>query len=270
MIASHSFSESELRKWASFSGDWNPIHFDIELARKNGLNSTVVHGMLAMLQAKRMACEIIDDSGNIEINFSLRKPIPLQREMIYEVNEYEKHANLSIKESDSGEVYYISSIKESRKVLLLDDRATIYRELPDAVLNEKRLEFSEKYPDIPLDWIFLDALIFAIYVDGNGGSSLAKDTRDFLGSDAYEKEFVVYQISHKVTVAQKLIGKARPQLSGLAYSTKGVDLVRMTDAVYGSVEFYVLEGGDVVLKVEMGLMVKFRETTEPAVEMSTV
>ncbi len=268
MIVSHSFTENELRDWASFSGDWNPIHFDHELAKKNGLESTVVHGMLAMLQAKKMACDIIDDGGDIEINFSLRKPIPLQREMVYEVNEFEQHATLSVKEGDSEEAYYISSIKKSRKPLTLDDRATTYRELPKDFVNKKRLEFSENYPDIPFDWIFLDALIFAIYVEGNGGTSLAKDTQDFLGSEVNEKEFVVYQVSHKVTIARKLVGNVRRELSGLGYSRKGVDLVRMTDSVYGSVDFYLLEDDEVVMKIEMGLLVKFLETGKPVVDMS--
>ncbi|MCG7539012.1 MaoC/PaaZ C-terminal domain-containing protein [Pseudoalteromonas sp. OF7H-1] len=267
MSVSHSFTENELRDWATFSGDWNPIHFDHELARKNGLDSTVVHGMLAMLQAKKMACDIIDDS-NIEINFSLRKPIPLQQEMIYELNKLEKHTNLSIKKGDSGETFYISSIKESSKPLVMDDKATIHRDLPSDFVNEKRLEFSENYPDIPFDWIFLDALIFAIYVEGNGGTSLAKDTQEFLGSEVYEKEFAVYQISHKVTIARKLVGKTRQELSGLSYATKGVDLVRMTDSVYGSVDFCVLEDDEAVMKIGMGLMVKFLEKSKLVVDMS--
>ncbi|MCG9771427.1 hypothetical protein L1D59_22765 [Pseudoalteromonas piscicida] len=269
MIVSKFFTEDDLHDWALFSGDWNPIHFDHKEARKNGLDSKVVHGMLAMLQVKRMACDIIGDgSNNVVINSTLKKAVPLQQEMVYEVNEFEKHATLSIKKGDSGEMYYISSIKESPTPLVMDEKATIHRELSDAFVNEKRLKFIESYPDIPFDWVFLDALIFALYVEGNGGTSLAKDTQDFLGSEVYEKEFVVYHTSHKVTIAQKLVGKTRRELSGLSYATKGVDLVRMPDSVYASVKFYVLEDDDVVMTVEMGLMVKFIETVKPVVEMS--
>ena len=260
------FIESDLHDWALFSGDWNPIHFDYEVARKNGLDSPVVHGMLAMMKAKRLASSVMHGSEDVEINFSLRKPIPLGREIRYRLNRSEKRSSVSVIGDDKVEPYYFANIQSAGNPLSAIVDPNVYKNLDSKFIEDKWAQFSEKYPDMHFDWIFLDALIFAIYVDGNGGTSLAKDTRDFLGEEVNEKEFVVYQIGHKLTVSSELIGKVRGRYGDLAYSTKGIDLVRMSDSVYGSVEFYVFEDSEVIMKLEMGLMVKFRDTKQSSID----
>lgn len=51
----HHFSldKNDIENWARFSGDWNPIHFNIEAARELGIDNLVVHGMLAALELKQ-------------------------------------------------------------------------------------------------------------------------------------------------------------------------------------------------------------------------
>ena len=41
-------SRSMLALYASASGDHNPIHSDIDFAKKNGLSDIIAHGMLVM------------------------------------------------------------------------------------------------------------------------------------------------------------------------------------------------------------------------------
>lgn len=48
------FDLPAVRRWAEFSGDFNPIHFDLAHARKAGMNKLIVHGMLALMPIKQM------------------------------------------------------------------------------------------------------------------------------------------------------------------------------------------------------------------------
>lgn len=44
----------DLVKYAGASGDFNPIHIDVEFAKNVGLESTIAHGMYIMAQAGRL------------------------------------------------------------------------------------------------------------------------------------------------------------------------------------------------------------------------
>ena len=46
------YSLSDAERWAAFSGDYNPIHFDAAEAQRLGLAGLCVHGMRAMLDMK--------------------------------------------------------------------------------------------------------------------------------------------------------------------------------------------------------------------------
>lgn len=46
------YSLSDAERWAAFSGDYNPIHFDAAEAQRLGLTGLCVHGMRAMLDMK--------------------------------------------------------------------------------------------------------------------------------------------------------------------------------------------------------------------------
>lgn len=40
------YSSEDVKSYAEVSHDWNPLHFDQELARKAGFENRLVHGML--------------------------------------------------------------------------------------------------------------------------------------------------------------------------------------------------------------------------------
>ena len=46
------YSLRDAERWAAFSGDYNPIHFDAAGAQRLGLTGLCVHGMRAMLDVK--------------------------------------------------------------------------------------------------------------------------------------------------------------------------------------------------------------------------
>ena len=46
------YTLADANRWAEFSGDYNPIHFDLEQARLRG-EGLRVHGMRALLEIGR-------------------------------------------------------------------------------------------------------------------------------------------------------------------------------------------------------------------------
>src|SRR6185312_6718807 len=46
------FAPDSIERWASFSCDYNPIHFDLAAAKRAGSEQLIVHGMLAVLPVK--------------------------------------------------------------------------------------------------------------------------------------------------------------------------------------------------------------------------
>lgn len=77
------YSLKDANAWANFSGDYNPIHFNLEYAQSVQSEHIVVHGMRAMLDMKRSLSESLLDRLPIAdfFRFSarLRKPMHCDR-----------------------------------------------------------------------------------------------------------------------------------------------------------------------------------------------
>lgn len=78
------FSTVDAERWAAFSGDRNPIHFDIEQARLLDADRLVVHGMVALLPirqriAQRRAPLGADSWQRLRVMFRL--PVPQDTEL---------------------------------------------------------------------------------------------------------------------------------------------------------------------------------------------
>ena len=54
-----------LVKWAAGSGDYNPIHFDLNVANKQGLENVLVHGPYKYAFAAKILMELLGQKGHI-------------------------------------------------------------------------------------------------------------------------------------------------------------------------------------------------------------
>ncbi len=62
----HTVGRLDLIRYAGASGDFNPIHWDDELARAAGLPGVIAHGMLSMGVAARMVTAYAGDPAVIK------------------------------------------------------------------------------------------------------------------------------------------------------------------------------------------------------------
>ncbi|MEY8941968.1 MaoC/PaaZ C-terminal domain-containing protein [Klebsiella michiganensis] len=82
------YSLRDAERWAAFSGDDNPIHFDATEAKRFGLDGLCVHGMRAMLDVKSALSAALErealPSGDLMFSCRLREPVAC--EMPYQLS----------------------------------------------------------------------------------------------------------------------------------------------------------------------------------------
>lgn len=74
MIPLH-YEISDARRWAAFSGDYNPVHFDESWVRAQGGEGLSVHGMRALLDVKRFISPAVAPSPWLKCTVRLRRPL---------------------------------------------------------------------------------------------------------------------------------------------------------------------------------------------------
>jgi len=60
-----SFSVSEMEIFAKLSGDYNPIHVDIDYAKAKGFNAPLIYGLLLSSQMSRLIGQELPDKNAI-------------------------------------------------------------------------------------------------------------------------------------------------------------------------------------------------------------
>jgi hypothetical protein len=261
------YNSDDLRKWAAFSGDYNPIHFEREAAARLGLQDIVVHGMLAMLPLKSTL-----DSVSVDLyprgarwTASLLNPVPLGSPSHV---EFERSgttggkAAFSLSSGAGGARFIKGSVLPAvfDEIALAEKGETTL--VPANEVAEKAKEFRADYPDISKLWVFLDALIFYLYVKRNSANVFAVEIRDYLaragnGQELSRSDLLVVHATHTVTISPQLLRRplAEP-LPRVEYGARGKDMIQNAGALYGVVEFSVYLDGEPGLVIEMGLMAK--------------
>lgn len=73
------YTLSDAQRWAAFSGDYNPIHFDLQHAQRFGQQALTVHGMRAMLDIKYQLSTgllpCLPATDFLRFNTRLRQPV---------------------------------------------------------------------------------------------------------------------------------------------------------------------------------------------------
>lgn len=93
----HQYSENDVNMFADISGDHNPIHLDIEYAKKSIFGSKIVYGFLSGSLISAVLGNVLPGEGSIYMNqtLSFLRPVFIGDEitakvMISEINEEKK------------------------------------------------------------------------------------------------------------------------------------------------------------------------------------
>jgi hypothetical protein len=260
------FNHEDLERWAQFSGDRNPVHFDADFAIKNGHSGRIVHGMLAMLPLKnQLALEASICAQACEIKLHLKHAVPIDQFVDYTLSPVQ-----SIKVSSDGKSLYMGSVKarvapQVAALVAADERRPILERFSAEELDEKYELLSTLVGTPVHPSVYWDAILFSIYIEDNRKTALASDVQRFLAREGISqaRPYVVYQISHALTLMDSDWSQLpRASYDSTYYSVKGKDLVRVNDSIFASVVFTLYTQDRPVLAVEMGLIANLLE--EPA------
>jgi acyl dehydratase len=123
---SNVLDRGQLVQYAGASGDFNPIHWDEEFARRVGLPGVISHGMFTMALVARLVGEWASDPGAVErISVQFRKEVRpgekvVARGRIAGKDEDARTVTLELWAEVEREGQVIQPIKNGQAVVRLD------------------------------------------------------------------------------------------------------------------------------------------------------
>jgi hypothetical protein len=238
-------------KWAEFSGDFNPIHFDLARAAKAGSDRLIVHGMLALLHVKQatmraLAAVTSADDGWSRFKALFRNPIPQSSRLDLSIRPKNEGVRFVL-QGDSRE--YGRGVHETLQTPPLQQaNASPAYVLEAAYVQAQHARFCESFRFVHDDWIFLDALIFGKFLQQRFGrlSEIPPD-------------IVAVQVSHSVSCVPRQL-KARfsdvDRIPHVGYSVRNEDKSASPGSESGVAELDVFVDGSPAMVIEIGLLAK--------------
>jgi acyl dehydratase len=112
----------ELRRYAEASGDSNPIHLDVELARKAGLPGSPVHGMLLMSRFVPALAAWRSDLSLIRLSAKFLRPV-----YVGETGEFSGRVAQVSKGESTTFLLRLMMHNEKRELAMLAEAVTIQK-----------------------------------------------------------------------------------------------------------------------------------------------
>ena len=152
------FNRSDAERWAAFSGDFNPIHFDLDAARALGTDHLIVHGMLALLHAKAALWGAsAPRQGWVQMRNLFRTPMPQEQT----VRVLERAGGYRVCPAD-GEVEYMrGSLKPLAQAPVSPSAPAMARWIVEPRLLDA---FHAAYPGLTPPWLAVEAAVFAVFM----------------------------------------------------------------------------------------------------------
>ncbi|CAH8358530.1 unnamed protein product [Eruca vesicaria subsp. sativa] len=114
------FSSDDVKSYAEVSHDWNPLHFDQELARKSGFEDRLVHGMLVSSMFPRIISSHFPGAVYVSQTLHFRSPVYIGDEILSLVQA------TALRETKNKYIVKFSTkcIKNHNELVALDGEAT--------------------------------------------------------------------------------------------------------------------------------------------------
>ena len=179
-----SFGADLVEKWAEFSGDYNPIHFDPGAAATITDQGVVAHGMLVLLPVKQALTDVIL-SSNVLVPFtaghwmrlrsSFRRPVPQSFDLNINVESSDARTTFSVSDTNQGSPYFQGLLTSAPPPG--SPASGITFSLDRKSVTQQWEYFRSSFPHVVANWIFIDAFLFTVFV--------RRHALDFFGSLAY-------------------------------------------------------------------------------------
>ena len=258
------FDMPEVERWAQFSGDRNPIHFDLAHARAAGVDALIVHGMLAMLPMKQALSQTTPPAGWTKFRTLLRKPIAHGQSVVFDTKPAGPGLAFRLHDA-SGQVEHFRGTYGR----VDDPSSQLQGGVPRArLLDPAHLDrFRQAYPDVRERWIALDAIVFSEFMRTrlHVVERLAHAHMMHLSGGAPVSRVVV-QSSHTVTFDAGFFDHDADAgaWNRLSHALLTPELLASGNQIGGVVALPVMCDGRPVMLVEVGLVARF-DTNHPII-----
>lgn len=254
------FGPEQIEAWADLSGDRNPIHFDLEAARRMDAEDVVVHGMLALLPIKHQMGRAADGSDEDWVQFKALLKAPVLRNRPVALSTRPRSAStaftLRSKNSDSEHVLgHVSQVAPPTWASKSPGFA-LDREYVEAWLTQFREGLGKDLDD----WVALDALIFSHFIRNHLGVIFERLSGQFAQRQVPERieditNHLVVQTSHQITFCTQLRSLGSLQ-SDISCEIDNILLIETPGKAVGTLDLGVVVGGRHVMTITLGLMIK--------------
>ncbi|OQS21752.1 MaoC family dehydratase [Chromobacterium violaceum] len=261
-----SFDNKAIADWAKLSGDYNPIHFEVERARETGANDIIVHGMLPLLHIKqRLSTVLPADTGRdwVSVKAMFRSPVLRQLPHALEIQPGKQRSRFSLRATHDASEVMAGSVYRSVPVESPEQPASF--SIDRQLFREKRAVFAEAFPDFDRAWLLVDALTFSQFLSSEVPFSIVRDLAKMSGIASQHELMdaaLTVQTAHTVMVEPELFRMPLSQLKDPGEIRcelhAPVTVPNSKDTLSGLSQFTVRLDGRPVMQSEVGLLVRFK------------
>ncbi|MCE4057445.1 MaoC/PaaZ C-terminal domain-containing protein [Pseudomonas sp. Au-Pse12] len=259
------FGAEQIETWAGLSGDRNPIHFDLEAARRMDAADVVVHGMLALLPVKHRMGQVVQGLPQDWMQFKALLKAPVLRDSTVALSTRERSDSTGFKlhSSDGGSEHVIGHVRAVEAPVWSSTTPgfLLAREEVTAWLARFRGDLGRGFDD----WVALDALIFSHFLRHRLGVIFDCLSPQFgPGPDRLEdlsEHLLVVQTSHQITFCTSLRSLGELQ-ADIRCEIDNIHLIESPGKAVGTLDLGVFVSDRHVMTITLGLMIKALPTSQ--------
>ena len=254
------FSTADAERWAAFSGDRNPIHFDIEQARLLEADRLVVHGMVALFPIRQRIAQgrapVAGESWQ-RLRVMFRLPVPRDTEVALAVKEDGSALRFGLRPAGAAQDHIRAQYAPDRGPPAMSWG-------PPAPVPHQRVDaFVARYGAALPAWMALEAAVFAELVQSDIDPiwEIVQRHAEAAWGELAERPMVVHS-SHTVwhpTQSELQASAARFAPGTVAYAVGPVAVDAVPTGVRKSlscrIPLIVTVAGECALQIEVGLLV---------------
>ncbi|WP_312241129.1 hypothetical protein [Pantoea sp.] len=250
-----SYSHQDVEKWGEHSGDRNRVHFDRDVANRNGLDDVIVQGMLVLLDAKISLAPFINTDCSLK--FYIKKTVYIDEEI--------KH---HIKQQDSKKTLIVSGIKDNA-----DIRVT------GTVLTGKRPEnngshdgvyvspafvkgyfdvLKKYYSYIEDAWVKMDTLLFFIAFNQQKDDYFYRQSQK-IARNGNNEGITTFHVAQDLYVSEKLLHYENIDIGTMRFSVYEEDVYINHDSAYSTFNIDVFEGREIIFQSSIACLTKMMD-----------
>lgn len=250
------YSHQEVEKWADYSGDRNRVHFDRDIAIKNGLPDLIVQGMLILLDAKSMLLPYI--KSNSSINFFIKKPVAINTDIEYDITNVNDKTILKVHEKDSLEKVCVVA------TVLTDDPPDLQNNINSftvpEVFTQTELDITKRYyPHIEAKWLLMDTLLFCVCFNHQKDDYFYRQSLKIAKNTNYD-EIVTYHVAQRIFVSERLLRIDDIDSSRISYCIEEKDVYVQDDSAYSTLNISAIEEGKIIFQSSIACITKVAES----------